>query len=199
MDIILASSSPYRKELLNKLGIPFTCQKPHVNEDSLTAELLSQNATAEQVAEALSRAKAAQVAAEAPSALIIAGDQLLSFEGRIFNKPLTHETATNQLSQLNGKEHLLITAITLLTPKKSWHLNHITRLKMKTLSQQEIQDYLKQDQPYDCAGSYKIESHGLILFERIDCDDFSAIQGIPMIWLSNRLKEAGYEFFKRST
>ncbi|AGH95201.1 Maf family protein [Pseudobdellovibrio exovorus] len=206
MNIILASSSIYRQELLGKTGLTFTCHPPHVDEESLTQTLLSQGASPLFVAEGLSKAKAQKVFSQIPSlpmtsseSLIIAGDQLLDFQGKILNKPMTHEVALQQLSLLNGKEHNLITAITLMAAHQVWHLNHVTRLKMKQLSADELQNYLLSDLPYDCAGSYRIEKQGIILFERIDCDDFSAIQGIPMIWLSNRLKEIGYEFFKRQT
>lgn len=201
MNIILASSSIYRQELLSKTGLSFTCHSPHIDEEGLTQTLLQQEVSPLKVAEGLSKAKAEKIFSQFNSSevLIIAGDQLLSFQGKILNKPLTHEVATEQLNLLNGKEHDLITAVTLMTAHNVWHLNHVTRLKMKNLSSEEIQNYLLGDLPYDCAGSYRIEKQGIILFERIDCDDFSAIQGIPMIWLSNRLKEIGYEFFKRQT
>ena len=111
-------------------------------------------------------------------------------------KPHTFEKARKQLQQLQGQTHQLITAVTLLSEDFERHLNHITYLTMRNLSDLEIDNYLKKDEPYDCAGSYKIEKHGIILFSEIKTDDFSAIQGLPLIWISNQLKELGYEFFQ---
>lgn len=201
LPIILASGSVYRQELLKKTGLNFTAEIPAVDETGLTATLLARQASPAEVAGALSLEKARAVAerraGDAPPVLIIAGDQLVSFDGCILGKPLSPESAVRQLELLSGRRHELITAITLQSPGQTVQYNHITRLTMRPLSTAEIAGYVRADSPLDCAGSYKIESRGITLFEHIECDDFTAIQGIPMIWLSNRLKERGYEFFKR--
>lgn len=197
--IILASSSAYRKELLNKTGLDFECLSPNVDESGLTRQLLKTGATPEHVAAQLSRAKALAVRSTQSDmdALIISGDQFVSFQGKIIGKPHQHTTALQQLQELNGQLHTLITCVTLMEADKTTDYTHTTRLQMKNLTLAEIQGYLESEKPYDCAGSYKIESKGIALFSHIDCDDFTAIQGIPMIWLTNQLKERGYEFFRK--
>lgn len=198
MNLILASTSPYRKQLLEKMGISFDCVKPDLNEEQLKESLLKQNHSPVQIAESLSKAKckAAFKQINNDNSVIIAGDQLVAFDNTVLGKPHTSEKAIAQLQQLNGQKHQLITAVSLFIRGKVIHKNHITHLHMKNLSENEIKNYVLKDKPLDCAGSYKIEEHGITLFEAIDCDDFTAIQGLPMIWLSNCLKENGYEFFK---
>lgn len=205
--LVLASTSIYRRQLLEKLGIPFQTMKPHFDEDLAKQSCLAQKKTPLEIAEHLSIQKGQsawqQLFQEQPilaldpnHTLIISGDQLVSFQGRILGKSGNATTAMQQLQALSGQTHELITAVTLLSQNKTWHLNHVTRLQMKKLKKSEIEHYLKKDEPYDCAGSYKIEQSGLILFEKIDCDDFSAIQGLPLIWISNQLQELNYEFFQ---
>lgn len=191
--IILASTSIYRAELLQKVGLSFEAKKPTFDEDSAKADLLKNNKSPLQIAEALSKGKADSF--DATHQTIIAGDQLVNFDSKILGKSKNFENAFKQLKMLSGNTHELITAVTILSGTKRFHLNHITSLKMKNLSNKEIEGYLKKDEPYDCAGSYKIEKSGLILFEDVKTDDFSAIQGLPMIWISKILKELGYEFF----
>lgn len=192
--IVLASSSIYRADLLRKMGILFQIVKPHYDEEAAKLQLLQQNTTPLQVAETLSKGKAHSV--DFKNSIIIASDQLIQFENKILGKPKHFENAFLQLQQMQGHTHELITAVTILTPTQEWHLNHTTSLKMKCLTDDEIKNYLKKDEPFDCAGSYKIEKHGIILFDEIKTDDFSAIQGLPLIWISKKLKELGYEFFK---
>lgn len=196
--IVLASSSQYRKELLSKTGLRFECQSPGLDEADITARLLQNGASPEQIASELSVAKAQAVfdTLRSEDPLIISGDQLVSFQGKILGKPGHHDAAINQLSELNGHEHTLITCITLKDTTGVMNYTHTTHLLMKNLSAGEIQRYVEIEKPYDCAGSYKIESKGIALFAQIDCDDFTAIQGIPMIWLTRQLKARGYEFFR---
>lgn len=197
--LILGSTSSYRAELLKKLGLPFQTQKPNFDEDSAKNEALSQKKTAVQIAELLSRGKAQSLAADPKNskALIIAGDQLVSFRNEIIGKAHGYEKAFEQLKKMKAETHELVTAVTLQTTDQVCHLNHITKLKMKNLTDSEIKNYLEIDTPYDCAGSYKIEKSGIALFSEIECNDFTAIQGLPLIWLSQQLKEMGYELFKR--
>ncbi len=198
-ELILASTSIYRAQLIEKLGISFKAIKPNFDEDTAKKEALQKKLKPIEVAEALSRGKALSLLSMLDfSTVIIAGDQLVHFEGEIIGKSHNFENAFNQLQKMRGKTHELITAITLISKHETRHFNHVTLLKMKNLSDIEIKEYLQIDQPYDCAGSYKIEKLGLTLFSDIQCSDFSAIQGVPLIWLSNQLKEMGYEFFKKT-
>ncbi len=192
--IILASTSKYRKQLLEKTGLAFTTEKPSYDEEKVKYQMLLDRRTPLEIAEALSKGKALSI--NANDRLIIAGDQLVHFNHGILGKAGTFEKAFNQLKQLNGQKHELITAVTIRTETEVLHLNHITQMYMKSLSDQELKNYLKKDEPYDAAGSYKIEESGLILFEKIESDDFSAIQGLPLLWITHQLKGLGYELFK---
>ena len=192
--LILASTSPYRADLLKKLGIPFECIKPNFDEEAAKNELLKGQASPLIVAEALSRGKAKSL--HRGDAVVIAGDQLVNFKSGILGKPHDFKTAKTQLQKMRGTQHQLITAVTIQTFETVIHLNHLTNLTMRNLSDSEIENYLKKDEPYDCAGSYKIEKSGLLLFSHIETDDFSAIQGLPLLWIAEKLKELGYEFFK---
>ncbi len=192
--LILASTSKYRAELIQKMHIPFHCQKPSVDEDFLKNRCLQENKTAVEIAEYLSKEKTKSVFKK--NTVVVGGDQLVSFKNKILGKPQNFENAFLQLKKLKSSTHKLITAVTVQTDENIFHLNHITTLKMKNLTDNEIKNYLNIDLPFDCAGSYKIEKAGLCLFEKIDCDDFSAIQGLPMIWLSTCLKGCGYELYK---
>lgn len=195
MQLILGSTSIYRKELMLKMGIPFVTMKPTCDEDILKSALLAQKKSPIEIAESLAYAKAASLNKEFKDAVIIGGDQLVSFEGKIIGKSKTKEKAIEQLTALAGQTHQLITSIALLKGEEKWILNHISLMKMKKLSSQEIENYIDLDVPLDCAGSYKIERSGICLFDKIETDDFSAIQGLPLMWISQKLKEIGYELF----
>ncbi|MFZ3231581.1 MAG: Maf family protein [Pseudobdellovibrio sp.] len=192
--LILASTSIYRAELLHKTGLIFEVLKPNFDEDSAKEDLLKNKTSALLLAENLSKGKARSLAAK--NLTVIAGDQLVHFNQQILGKAATFEKAFKQLKNLSGESHQLITSVTIIANQLEFHLNHVTDLVMKKLTDSEIEHYLKKDEPYDCAGSYKIEKSGIILFDEIRTDDFTAIQGLPMIWISKRLKELGYEFFK---
>lgn len=193
-DLVLASTSVYRSELLKKTGISFRTVKPLFDEDAHKKILLQNKATPLDIAEALSKGKAKSV--ELAQATILAGDQVVNVENKILGKSHRLEAAFDQLQILQGRTHELITAATILHDQNEYHINHVTRLTMKKLTDLEIKNYLNKDQPYDCAGSYKIEKSGIVLFDKIETDDFTAIQGIPMIWVTRILKELKYEFFQ---
>ena len=193
--LILGSTSVYRKELMLKLGIPFETIKPSCDEDALKKTLLADGKSPLAVAESLAFAKAASLNKEFKSAVVIGGDQLVDFDGNIIGKSKTFEKAKEQLQAMAGRTHNLITSIAILHEDQKHILNHISKMKMKKLTSTEIENYLKLDLPLDCAGSYKIERSGICLFEKIETDDFSAIQGMPMMWVSQKLKELGYELF----
>ncbi len=193
--LVLGSTSIYRRQLLEKIGLSFACEKPIFNEESAKAILLKNCKSPLEVAEALSRGKALSL--DASNRLIIAGDQLINLDGQILGKAHDFDRAFSQLKSMNGRKHELITAVTLRTTEQIIHLNHVTQLYMKNLTDDEISNYLKKDTPYDVAGSYKIEESGIILFAKIETDDFSAIQGLPLLWVSQQLKGMGYELFKK--
>jgi septum formation protein len=198
MKLVLASTSPYRAALLKKSGVPFTAVRPAVNEDEIKSVLLKDGATPLGLAQALSQKKGESVWQQVkdPHTIVISGDQVASLNGTILGKPGNFENALDQLQKLSGHTHQLITALTVYGPSGFENHVSITELKMRILSETELRRYLLLDTPYDCAGSYKIEENGIALFESIVSDDFTAIQGIPMIWLCNKLKEYNCEFFQ---
>jgi septum formation protein len=188
MDLVLASTSPYRRELLGRLGVPFRCRAPLIDEEALKRDDLEPRALAEHLA----LAKATSLRAEEPQATLIGGDQLVAIDGRILGKPGSVECAEEQLLALAGRAHELITALVV------WHRGRVvahtdvTTLWLRPLGREEIGRYVAADRPLDCAGSYKLEARGITLFERIDSRDQSAISGVPLIALTSILRELGY-------
>lgn len=183
--LILASTSKYRQELLSRLAYTFTAQAPLIDEEKEKDPSLSPLALAEKLAQL----KAGSL--KSAGKVVIGGDQLVSFEGRIIGKAHTPERAVEQLLSMQGKTHELITAICVYDGEKMIPYTDITRMHMKKLSREKIEHYVSLDNPIDCAGSYKIEKHGIMLFEKIESQDFTAIQGLPLIELSKILENAG--------
>ncbi|QDT28097.1 Maf family protein [Gimesia panareensis] len=189
MKLILASTSPYRASQLERLGLAFEQQDPQVDEEILKQAGLAPADLAEQLA--LEKARA--IHKRFPEALVIGGDQLVSFEGAILGKPGSNARAVQQLLQLQGKTHELITAIVVLGPAfEETHINH-TQLTMRPLDEAALQRYVEFDEPWNCAGAYKLESRGITLFESIRSSDHSAITGIPLMELTSLLRRAGLE------
>ena len=185
--IILASTSKYRKELLERLGIDFECMNPNVDE-----EIHKKNISDPlELAETLGRLKAEAVYERYPDALVIGSDQLAECNGTRLSKPKTMEKAVEQLIFLNNKEHRLITSYTVIFNGKSTTKTNITTLRMRKLSEPQIKYYLRKDIPFDCAGSYKLELNGISLFANIETSDQTAIIGLPLISLANTLNELG--------
>jgi septum formation protein len=187
-NLVLASTSVYRRKLLERLGIPFRCVAPLFDE----SELSGVGKTPHAVAEALAEGKAASVAVLEPGATVIGCDQLVALEGRILGKPGTLERAVEQLETLAGRTHELITALVVLRAERSLRHTDVTRLRMRELTRPEIERYVKHDRPVDCAGSYKLEQRGIVLFENIESEDHSAITGLPLIRLTSLLRTFGY-------
>lgn len=185
-EIVLASASKYRKELLSRLGLPFTCQPATIDEEKEKDPALSPLALAEKLA----FLKAQSLAH--PQRIVIGGDQLVALGTQILGKAHTADGACAQLAQMQGKSHQLITAVCVISPEQFIPFVNITTLTMKKLSSAQIARYVQLDQPTDCAGSYKIELHGISLFEKIETEDFTAIQGLPLIQLSKILHNLGY-------
>lgn len=189
--IVLGSTSPYRKALMEKLGIAFEVAKPKLDEESAKLFLEKENLTPLQMAQELARLKAESLRDE--NLLIIGGDQLVQCEGKILGKPHTVEKAIEQLASMKNKTHEIITAVCVSLPHTNFEFHDIAKLTMKDLSLSEIKDYVQLDMPLDCAGSYKIEKNGRSLFSKIEAQDFSAIEGLPLISLSGLLQTLGYE------
>ena len=188
MNLILASTSPYRKELLQRLQLPFTAVAPGTDETPLPGEQVTA------LVARLAQAKAASVAADYPDALIIGSDQVATLEGDIFGKPGTYEAATEQLRRCSGKEVVFYTGVALQLAATGHNEVHVEpySVKFRQLSDDEIAAYLHQEQPYDCAGSIKCEGLGSALFEYLDGRDPTSLKGLPLIALTGLLSRAGY-------
>jgi septum formation protein len=190
MDLILASTSPYRRALVERLGVPFRCVAPPIDEQALKAGW--DGVHPRELAERLAAAKAASIASVEPDATVIGGDQLVSLDGAILGKPGTTEQAVAQLRAMSGRTHELITAIHVAYMGRIYAQTDVTRLTLRSLTLDEIRRYVEMDRPLDCAGSYKLEARGITLFERIDSEDHSAITGVPLIALTTILRSIGF-------
>lgn len=185
--LILASTSVYRKKLLQRLRVPFTTEAPDVDETIFQ----SLGLPPQELAETLALKKAKAVSLKHPEATVIGSDQVVCLDGKIFGKPLTKQRAIEQLTLLNGKTHELITAVAVVG-KFERIVTETTRLTLAHHEPAAILRYVEADQPLDCAGSYKIESLGISLFESIECTDQSAIEGLPLLHLTRVLREFGW-------
>jgi septum formation protein len=188
LPLVLASTSPYRRQLLERLGVPFDRAAPGVDESSQT----SADTTPIEIAQTLARAKAEAVAAQRPGAVVVGSDQVASIDGAILGKPGTAAAAADQLRRLRGRGHELITAVAIAHPGGMAEFVDVTRLWMRDLDDGEIDRYVAADQPLDCAGSYKIERLGVALFAAVECEDQTAITGLPLLRLSAELRQLGY-------
>lgn len=190
--LILASTSVYRKKQMAKFGLAFEAIAPNLDEEPYK----QQGLTPQQLAATLSQLKAESVFLHSPKAIIIGGDQVAEIQGKTLSKPKTHDLAIQQLLSLQGRTHSLWTGLYLCHPEKGPKAIMVqTQLTMRALNQRQIESYLYQDRPYDCAGSYKFEENGFKLFEKVDTTDFSAIQGVPMLELGNQLSGWGFSLF----
>lgn len=187
MKIVLASSSPYRRAQLERIGLTVHAEDPGVDEERVKTADLPPQALAEKLAEL----KAKAVAARFPEAAVIAGDQLVELGGRVLGKPQTEERALEQLVGLAGKQHTLITAMVVALQGDLHRHTDVTRLTMRSLDRPALARYVQADQPLDCAGSYKLEARGIVLFERIESADHSAITGLPLMALVSILRSLG--------
>lgn len=189
---ILASSSPYRKTLLQRLGIAFTSVSPDIDESQLANE--SEN----ELVERLSIEKARVVASTQPNAWVIGSDQVATFEQKILGKPGNFQNAFEQLASFSGKQVKFITGVCLYHLQKeicSYRFSE-TIVYFKNLSENTIEQYLKRDTPYDCAGSFKVESLGVSLFEQVISDDPTALEGLPLISLCQLFASSGIDILQ---
>ncbi len=185
--IVLASSSVYRQHLLNRFLDDYESVSPSIDES------VDIDDPSELVA-FLARKKAETVATVYRKALIIGADQLAVLDGQVLGKPGDHQKAVEQLLRSSGKSVQFLTAVCVVDPIGKRRYEHVdkTVVRFRTFDRRLADAYLKHDQPYDCAGSFKIEGAGFVLFESVATDDPTALIGMPMIWLSGRLLELGY-------
>lgn len=191
MELILASTSPYRKMLLDARGIRYTAIAPLCNEE----ELKDPGLDAVSLTQKLAAAKAESLKDPYPNAYIVGSDQVLHFNHKIFEKPKTKERAIGQLLELQGKTHELVTSLHVHSPHRVWKHTELVSLTMHPWTLAELEAYVEADLPLDCAGSYKLEQKGLILFKTIHAADYESIIGLPLIKLFSILKEEGFKFF----
>lgn len=184
--LILASTSPYRRAQLERLGLAFECRAPGLDEQPFKTRGLAPM----DLARTLALAKASAVARDAPGALVIGGDQVVALGQELLGKPGSAERAVEQLERLAGRTHELHSAVALVGPAGAEVHVESARLTMASWTRDELAAYVQRDRPLDCAGAYKLEAGGLALFERIRCDDWSAIEGLPLLWLAQRLRAA---------
>lgn len=185
--LVLASTSIYRSQLLSTLQIPFQTAAPDVDETPLPGE------SAEQTSWRLAQIKAQVVAKRFPDALIIGSDQVALLDGQQIGKPLNHDNAVRQLRAMRGKTVTFYTALSLLNAVSGEMQTDvaITKVGFRNLSDDEIDRYLKKEQPYHCAGSAKSEGLGIALISRIQGDDPNALIGLPLILLVGMLEKQG--------
>jgi septum formation protein len=177
--------------LLEARGLSFQAVAPLCDEDLLKDPALSGLALTQKLA----KAKADSLKEKFPEAYIIGSDQVLEFDGRIYGKPKTKERALEQLLSMQGKTHQLVTSLYLHAPHQQWIHTEIVSLTMHPWSESELTRYIDADLPLDCAGSYKLEKRGLLLFKEIKADDYESIIGLPLIKLFSILREEHFPLF----
>lgn len=188
MTLILASSSPYRRSLLERLRLPFDVQAPDADETALLAE------TSAELARRLALAKATAVASSNPDAVVIGSDQVPSLDGVSLGKPGSPKAAFEQLSACSGHRVDFYTGLAVIAPGRDALVTcETTSVYFRELTAAEIRRYLELDEPFDCAGSFKWESLGIALFERLEGEDPTALEGLPLIALCRMLREVGLD------
>jgi septum formation protein len=185
--LVLGSTSRYRRELLSRLNLPFEVCAPDVDETPLLGEAPAA------LAQRLALAKAQAVAAKFPQAVVIGSDQVAALHGQPLGKPGTHERACEQLRQMRGQTVIFQTALAVVCLESGFLQQDIAavRVVFRDLSDEDIENYLRIEQPYDCAGSSKSEGLGIALLERIDNDDPTALIGLPLIRTARMIRAAG--------
>jgi septum formation protein len=186
--LILASTSRYRREMLDRLGLPFECVPPGVDETAVAGEAPTE------IALRLARAKAEAVATRHPGAIVIGSDQVAEIDGRALGKPGDRASALAQLRASSERDLVFHTAVCVWDGADNSHHAFLdeTRVRMRSLTDEEIERYLDAEQPWDCAGSFKSEGLGVVLFESVQSDDPTALIGLPLIALARALRACGY-------
>ncbi len=185
---MLASSSSYRRGLLDRILHQYEVVSPDVDESN--TDNLAPGALAAQLA----RRKAEAVASNTRRALIIGADQIAVLDDTVLGKPGDHQTAVEQLLAASGKTVTFLTAVCFLDPieKTRYEYTDTTKVRFRRFDRRLAEAYLRHDEPYDCAGSFKLEGAGYVLFESVDTNDPTALIGLPMIWVADRLLQLGY-------
>ena len=187
--LILASTSPYRATLLERLGLPFRSEAPGVGEVALPDEAPGA------LALRLALAKAEAVSARFPDQLILASDQVADCGGRLLGKPGNAERCREQLRASSGRNVTFHTAVVLRLAAQSLTLSHVDRttVRFRELDAAAIDAYVRHDRPFDCAGGFRAEGLGVALFDAIESSDPTALLGLPLIWVANALRRAGLD------
>ncbi len=186
-NLVLASSSPYRRELLERLRLPFAAITPNVDESPLPGE------SARQLVLRLSLAKARAVAKRRPDAVVIGSDQAATFNGRILGKPGSARNAVDQLREFAGQRVYFLTGLAVVraaSQRAATHLD-VTSVRFRRASVNELRRYVEADSPLDCAGGIRIEGLGPLLLNSIETEDPSAAIGLPLIKLGQLLRAEG--------
>ena len=188
MKLILASTSPFRKAILDKLGVDFDTASPETDETELA------NETPQQLVERLSIAKAKAIADKVSGALVIGSDQVSVINGEIIGKPHTHENAVKQLQNASGKTVTFYTGLCLYNSTTQKYQSEVVPFDVvfRQLNQQQIESYLRKEEPYNCAGSFKSEALGIVLFEKLIGEDPNTLMGLPLIRLVKMLEQENF-------
>jgi len=186
--ILLASSSPYRRSLLNRFLDNYEVVHPGVDERD------EHGLEPEELARHLARKKAEAIAINARDALVIGADQIAVLDDQVLGKPGDHTRAVEQLLAASGKTVTFLTAVCILDPVGRARYEHTdkTIVRFRQFDRRLAEAYLRHDEPYDCAGSFKLEGAGFVLFESVQTDDPTGLIGLPMIWVADRLLQLGY-------
>ena len=189
LPLLLASSSVYRRDLLARLRLPFSCSSPDIDESHRPGE------SAIELVKRLSLEKARALSASHPNHLIIGSDQVAVLDGQIIGKPHTHDKARQQLMNASSNSVSFLTGLCLLNSHTGLHQTDCISftVHMRTLSTEQIERYLLAEQPYDCAGSFKAEGLGVSLFQRTEGDDATSLVGLPLIRLVSMLLAEGVD------
>lgn len=187
--LILASTSRYRRELLARLRLPFSVQAPEVDESPRPGE------SPAELASRLALAKALAVARAQPAAVVIGSDQVADLDGEAIGKPGTHERAQAQLRAMSGRTLVFRTAVAVVCIERGYEAQAIVpvTVRVRTLADAEIEHYLRAETPYDCAGSAKVETLGIALLDAVESDDPTALVGLPLIRTCEMLRAAGID------
>ena len=186
--IFLASSSRYRRGLLDRFLDEYESVSPEIDESNV------EDLGPQDLASHLARKKAEAVSINARQALVIGADQLAVLDDQVLGKPGDHQKAVEQLLAASGKTVTFLTAVCILDPvgrTRHEHVDH-TSVRFRQFDRRLAEVYLRHDEPYDCAGSFKLEGAGFVLFESVDAEDPTALIGLPMIWVAGRLLQLGY-------
>jgi septum formation protein len=186
MRLVLASTSPYRRDLLARLRLPFETLRPEVDETPLVGE------TPRALVERLALAKARAVAAQRPDAWVVGSDQAAELDGVPLGKPEARDAAIAQLGAMSGRAIAFRTAVAVVRGDQVFVALDTTRVRFRTLSAGEISRYVDAEQPFDCAGSFKSEGLGITLFAAIESSDPTALVGLPLIATAGLLRQAGF-------